>query len=328
MTEFYDLGKHCAVDNCHQKDFLPFFCEHCKHHYCKDHREYFSHSCTFQIEKELQKSTIPTCPSCKQLISKNYPQEDNEIVIKRHLQYQCGKNNNNLQQKKCSFKHCNNHEEKIFMDCNDCHQSFCLTHRLPEEHECCKREEKNKSNSSNTLLNKLHQERTKKKSLSTTVTNSKSVNNNLQLNNNKAIVPLKGKELDDNDSIIVNTIFLNQNNLNLLKLSKMWSIGKTLDILADYNKIKNDNNKINCEKNNRLYLYKIITNNNFELLNTSKRVGEILMNGDVIVLLRGEMVKEREEEWKEFKVYNCKKEVQRNSYLNKLQSNYKQIFVK
>ncbi len=30
MSEFTQIGKHCAAENCNQQDFLPFTCDCCQ----------------------------------------------------------------------------------------------------------------------------------------------------------------------------------------------------------------------------------------------------------------------------------------------------------
>ena len=45
--EFSNLGKHCYI--CKQQDFLPFFCNYCKQHYCLEHR---NHDCNIITKKK------------------------------------------------------------------------------------------------------------------------------------------------------------------------------------------------------------------------------------------------------------------------------------
>eukprot|EP00048_Salpingoeca_helianthica_P003329 m.66043 g.66043 ORF g.66043 m.66043 type:complete len:59 (-) comp12641_c0_seq1:526-702(-) len=42
--DFLSVGRHCAVPDCRQLDYLPFTCAHCKLVTCTEHREH--HNCT------------------------------------------------------------------------------------------------------------------------------------------------------------------------------------------------------------------------------------------------------------------------------------------
>ncbi|EFC44119.1 predicted protein, partial [Naegleria gruberi] len=130
MTEFFDLGKHCCVETCRQKDFLPFTCTHCKKHFCSEHRECASHQCVYNIDEELKKSHIPTCPLCQALVPKRFPHEDNNIVIERHIRNGC-----KVESVKncCAFHDC---KEDQMVNCNLCLKSFCSDHRHADDHQC------------------------------------------------------------------------------------------------------------------------------------------------------------------------------------------------
>ena len=63
--EHTQLGSHCYVKNCNQRDFLPFTCNVCNHKYCLDHRTYTSHNCCGNDFKDI---TSLECPICKKSI--------------------------------------------------------------------------------------------------------------------------------------------------------------------------------------------------------------------------------------------------------------------
>ena len=57
------IGRRCYV--CKTLDYLPFRCESCRHHYCKEHR---SHGCqlprkVIQNPKDSQDNLCPYCRS-------------------------------------------------------------------------------------------------------------------------------------------------------------------------------------------------------------------------------------------------------------------------
>lgn len=43
--EFSDIGAHCELEGCNQKDFLPFECEYCHKKFCLEHRLVAKHNC-------------------------------------------------------------------------------------------------------------------------------------------------------------------------------------------------------------------------------------------------------------------------------------------
>lgn len=53
-----DIGKHCNLDICKQRDYLPFQCDLCKNWYCLDHRTYKSHEChVYKQQEQLRMQT-------------------------------------------------------------------------------------------------------------------------------------------------------------------------------------------------------------------------------------------------------------------------------
>jgi len=156
----YNLGKHCSDPYCHQKDFLPYHCDVCKHVYCSDHR--VEHECQGLSELN-ERSMVPTCPVCSHIVPKRFPTENNNLVIQRHLESgECGKGKVVLQtvvptrskDDFCHMKSCKHHHNHskfgqfsgasttattldfLFIQCNYCNDKFCLDHRVPEDHQC------------------------------------------------------------------------------------------------------------------------------------------------------------------------------------------------
>ena len=59
--EFSDLGKHCELEGCRQRDFLPFKCEGCFKHFCMEHRTLENHKCATVGLKDKRVNTCPLC---------------------------------------------------------------------------------------------------------------------------------------------------------------------------------------------------------------------------------------------------------------------------
>ncbi|XP_076017254.1 AN1-type zinc finger protein 1 [Genypterus blacodes] len=98
-----DIGKHCQIDSCHQKDFLPFVCDLCSGVFCIEHRSRESHSCSEEpVKREVLTSGGSTC----------HP---------------------------CSFQDCRG-KEVLPVTCPHCEKHFCLAHRHQDDHKCEKLE--------------------------------------------------------------------------------------------------------------------------------------------------------------------------------------------
>ncbi len=155
--EFYTLGKHCEHPLCHQQDFLPMQCKYCKHHFCTDHHPFEEHKCQ-HFETLLQQSTIPQCPLCSELVAKRFPQEDNNVVIERHIQSHCkvmnplkASSSSCSQKNCCQFKKC---KQDVMTTCKSCGLQLCLDHRFDSDHQC----QSNTTNKSTTSTMKQKQD--------------------------------------------------------------------------------------------------------------------------------------------------------------------------
>ncbi|XP_023275798.1 AN1-type zinc finger protein 1 isoform X2 [Seriola lalandi dorsalis] len=102
MAEF-DIGKHCQIDSCNIKDFLPFVCDSCSGVFCLEHRSREAHSC---------------------------PEEP----VKREPRTAGGSTSYS-----CSFEDCKG-KELLPVICPQCEKHFCLVHRHQDDHKCEKLE--------------------------------------------------------------------------------------------------------------------------------------------------------------------------------------------
>ncbi|XP_063171021.1 AN1-type zinc finger protein 2A [Candoia aspera] len=133
--EFPDLGKHCCEETCRQLDFLPLKCDACGELFCKDHLTYSRHKCSSAYKKDVQ---VPVCPLCNTPIPVRKG-EMPDVAVGAHMDRDCKRDPAQQKQKiftnKCFKPGCKK-KEMMQLVCNQCHQSFCLRHRHPLDHDC------------------------------------------------------------------------------------------------------------------------------------------------------------------------------------------------
>jgi predicted nucleic acid binding AN1-type Zn finger protein len=145
MSEFYDLGAHCTIRECREKDFLPFECDLCHQKFCLKHRSYKEHNCAFYEEAD---KNVPVCPICQQIIPVQ-PSENVDAIVNEHIQKGCPKisaivteRDLNLTKEKkkelkgiryCGMEGCT---KKGIIRCKFCGRVHCIEHRLDSDHEC------------------------------------------------------------------------------------------------------------------------------------------------------------------------------------------------
>ncbi|XP_028822657.1 AN1-type zinc finger protein 1 [Denticeps clupeoides] len=98
-----DIGKHCEIKSCRQKDFLPFVCDACSGVFCFEHRSRESHSCP-------------------------------EVLVQREISASGGTTSY-----LCTFTDCKG-KELLPVICPYCEKHFCLMHRHQDDHKCEKLE--------------------------------------------------------------------------------------------------------------------------------------------------------------------------------------------
>jgi len=287
MTEFYNVGKHCDHATCHQRDFLPFTCELCKKTLCLEHRDFADHSC-IKIEEQLAESTVPVCPVCDKPVSKKYPTEDNNIVISRH--WDNGECSNKAKPKKSNKLRCHHagcNQSKLLLDCKSCQQSYCLTHRLQEDHTCVA-----KTNTMATTLRSIHREREIKKLYNEfkvqPIRNKKSYIKKrrpvdvVEFSNSWSTSITSGPDklnMEESNKVYVSVYLPQDSKIQPLKMyfDTKWSIGKALDSLSDFVNISNHNNKLPEDSEQRLNLY-FLNAKEIHPLNNSITFGELVLN--------------------------------------------------
>ncbi|EAS06423.1 AN1-type zinc finger protein (macronuclear) [Tetrahymena thermophila SB210] len=97
-----EIGKHCAVKDCNQLDFLPFQCSECNKNFCQNHRYQQDHNCEklHAQKKEIDIHNAHKAPKCPVKGCKNVLSIVNEFT------------------------------------CEICKTRVCLTHRYEDAHEC------------------------------------------------------------------------------------------------------------------------------------------------------------------------------------------------
>ena len=88
MVDFYDLDARCEFSECRRLEYLLYFCEYCKHHYCMYHQKVSDHNCSNYRENIVNKKSKKTkyisykCTFCKK---NNYFRGNVLIVINKFV---------------------------------------------------------------------------------------------------------------------------------------------------------------------------------------------------------------------------------------------------
>ncbi|CBZ53886.1 Protein F58E10.4, confirmed by transcript evidence, related [Neospora caninum Liverpool] len=135
-----DIGEHCGYPECHQLDFLPFFCGGCNTFYCLEHRSQTAHCCckSSAADDSAQPPATVACKRCRRLLV--VPDNlDSEAFLSLHRQSaSCAEAARRLPL--CALQSCRAQTMKsCLVECPDCSQLFCLRHRFSSDHECLRR---------------------------------------------------------------------------------------------------------------------------------------------------------------------------------------------
>ncbi|XP_072273853.1 AN1-type zinc finger protein 2A [Pyxicephalus adspersus] len=130
--EFPDLGTHCSEVTCKQLDFLPLKCDACEDLFCKDHITYDQHKCTSAYKKDVQ---VPVCPLCGAPVPVKRG-EPADIAVSQHIDRKCSSiRKQKIFTNRCFKPGCKK-KELMKIECDQCHNNFCLSHRHPLDHDC------------------------------------------------------------------------------------------------------------------------------------------------------------------------------------------------
>ncbi|KAL5113428.1 hypothetical protein ACEQ8H_008696 [Pleosporales sp. CAS-2024a] len=282
------VGAHCQMEYCHVLDFLPFRCESCKGTYCLDHRSEHAHKCpqeglwARQRAAQQQSSAASSAP---------------KPSLYTHDQ-------------QCFASACKtliNTSRMPASQCTTCNRSYCLKHRMPEDHDCAHVPRGGAASTlDNTRLSALaklklwaeskrredDQRRAPKKSgglfgLGGGTRTSASSLAAAELN------ALKRAAKGDATIPAEKRIYLHvEASADTTKAkyptgkfyyNHEWSVGRVLDTAAKALQVQNVNNHGGGEEE-RLRVFHV---EGGRLLRFSEKIGEAVASGNMIVLLRG-----------------------------------------
>ncbi|XP_072514595.1 AN1-type zinc finger protein 1 [Salminus brasiliensis] len=209
-----DIGKHCEIQSCKQKDFLPFVCDSCSGVFCLDHRSRDSHSCPeVSVKREISGSGSST----------SYP---------------------------CTFENCKG-RELLPVVCPQCQKHFCLAHRHQDDHKCEKLETpKPRMLATQELVQKIVESKKNaptsrgRKGAKNSATAAKVALMKLKLHASG------DKGLPQTERTYFQVFLPKEASASSLPMffSSKWSVGKVVDCAASQASLKNNNNVLTARK--------------------------------------------------------------------------------
>ena len=248
MAEF-DVGSHCHLANCKQLDFLPFLCDGCSFVFCLQHREKSSHHCS-SLNKSIKDSSLSTSM----------------------ITYSC------------SVSDCNS-TELVSVICSLCEEQFCLNHRLPEDHNCCKL---NTRKQLKTRVSETEKRPVEVKEIE--IRKPKSAKSQ-KMAAKVALMKLKlhskgDKSLPDSERLYfdVHALSLRSHSAPMF-VSCKWTVGKAIDFFSHELSLLNENNKASSAK------LRLCSANTGEVISADLLLQtvvekQILFNGSSVVIAR------------------------------------------
>ena len=228
MAELINVGEHCGFSECHQLDFLPIECLLCHKLFCKLHIKASEHACKVEAS-----SKILTEEEVKNL----------EVPVSFQ----------------CYLSECKG-RELTAISCEECREQFCLKHRLPCDHNCTQIQPKEKRKYEG-MTSHEKVEKITGKSLtvekSTGRVGKKSSKTASKVVEMKLKMKAKGETSIPVDERVYFDVKINIDSCSVksipLFFSREFTIGRTIDLIAKYTKIKNENHVANAPKL-RLYV--------------------------------------------------------------------------
>ncbi|KAL1303908.1 hypothetical protein AAFC00_000362 [Neodothiora populina] len=274
------IGSHCQMAFCRQLDFLPFKCESCKGQFCLDHRSETAHSCSNAGAWARARAEKARAPS-----GSSTPSSKPNVLT---------------HEQQCSDPACKtliNTPLVIGIHCQQCNRSYCLKHRLREDHACDKlvpigaRTQTQKEKGFAALEKLRAWGASKQKALTTKTATSKTPS--LAVARVQATAQLKKTAKGDDKIAAEKRVYLHveaEASTTTAKLpsgaffySAEWSVGRVLDAAAKSLQIQNVNNRVEGEED-KLRVFHV---EGGRLLEFSEKLGKAVQTGNTIVLLRG-----------------------------------------
>ncbi|XP_044513861.1 AN1-type zinc finger protein 1 isoform X1 [Gracilinanus agilis] len=209
-----DIGQHCQVEHCRQKDFLPFVCDGCSGIFCLEHRSRESHGCS---EVNIKNERLKTDDHS------SYP---------------------------CSYKDCSG-RELVPVLCPFCEKNFCLRHRHQSDHECEKLEAPQARMTATQQLVKEIIDSKKGAAINKGRRGAKNSETAAKVALMKLKMHADGDKSLPQTERIYFQVFLPKGNKEKSKpmfFCCKWSIGKVVDFAASLANLKNENNKAMAKK--------------------------------------------------------------------------------
>jgi predicted nucleic acid binding AN1-type Zn finger protein len=273
------IGAHCQYAYCNQLDFLPFRCESCRGTFCLDHRSETGHKCPkageWAAKRRRANLATPSLGAGKLMkeIEKPCASPKCKTVIGTSL--------------------------STAVHCSTCNRDYCLKHRLKEDHDC-----KNlvpvgarvgrfegQAEKSKLAFGKLKAwGAAQKESMSRALPKPKPTSAATRL---MAVNNLKKSAKGDDKLAPEKRVYMYVEAEAATTTSKFpegsffyskdWVIGRVLDAAAKSLQVQNINNQSTDEKS-KLRVFHV---EGGRLLEFNEKVGDALVSGNRIVLLRG-----------------------------------------
>ncbi|KAI9799372.1 MAG: hypothetical protein M1833_004072 [Piccolia ochrophora] len=281
-ADMESIGAHCQMPFCRQLDFLPFRCESCKGTYCLDHRTEHSHSCSHAgawaaARRSKALSSTPSSSSVPRTTTTPSP---------------------------CASPSCKttiNTPLSTGVHCTTCNRSYCLKHRLQEDHACSTltplgaRPSKPSTGASQTDKARLAFSRLKawskekqtdllpKPKPTSAAARTAALNTLKRSAKGDAKVPVDARVYLHVEAVADATPSSAKNPKGAFFFSKDWSVGRLLDVAAKSLQVANVNNRGGGE-GERLRVFHV---EGGRVLGFQEKVGETCVSGNTVVLLRG-----------------------------------------
>lgn len=277
------VGKHCELPYCNQLDFLPFLCQSCGKTFCLDHRTEASHKCSN--------------PGA-------WAERRRQANLARHAAGENKTMRDLVTQKPCADPACKTTIGTSLVPgvhCQSCNRDYCLKHRLKEDHNCKDLvpigariglgDGTTAADRAKGALEKLRLWGAKQKESASralpkpkpstaaarivaTNTLRKTAKGDEKLPEVKRVYLYVEAEAETAKAKFPKGQFF---------YSKDWVIGRVLDAAAKSLQVHNINNKVTDERD-RMRVFHV---EGGRLLEFNEKVGEALVSGNTIVLLRG-----------------------------------------
>lgn len=112
-SDQFQFGKYCH--ECKQLDFLSDTCEHCNRTFCHAHF--------------LEHSTDLNCPVFAQKEKERLEREGKEELKSKSVKKK-------KKGPRCNHEGCKKSLTYLSIQCKDCGQNFCLSHKFADDHNC------------------------------------------------------------------------------------------------------------------------------------------------------------------------------------------------